>query len=200
MAAELRAPLISNELASSWPAGGRWWITRLSSGMSARRRYQATGLGSGRFEWPRHPARQSPCRLGPMRERVAAIIEREGRVLMVRQRARGQSGRHDGFEYLTLPGGGVEENEAPIDAIAREVHEEVGLKVLRASYLRRIEHSGGATTLFDVLVGEEPATLGSDPELTCACPRLVGIAWIAAPSRTEWCGDGATSLLRIRLS
>jgi 8-oxo-dGTP diphosphatase len=135
-----------------------------------------------------------------MRERVAAIIEREGRVLMVRQRAKGESGRHDGFEYLTLPGGGVEADETSLDAIAREVHEEVGLRVVRASYVRRVEHSGGATTLFNVDVGDGPASVGSDPELTCACPRLVGIAWIAAPSQEAWTGDGVKSLLRIRLS
>ncbi|MGI8522390.1 MAG: NUDIX domain-containing protein [Nocardioides sp.] len=138
-----------------------------------------------------------------MRERVAAIIEREALVLMVRQRARGDAGRHDGFEYLTLPGGGVEVGESPVDALAREVVEEVGLRVVSASCLRRVEHAehqGGATSLFYVEVEEGPATLGFDPELSCDCPRLVGIDWITAPSRAAWRGVEVRSLLKIRLS
>ncbi len=138
-----------------------------------------------------------------MRERAAAIIERDGLVLMVRHRSKGDWGRHDGFEYLTPPGGGVEAGESPIDAVTREVAEEVGLRVVSASYLRRvehIEHRGGATSLFYVEVEEGPATLGVDPELSCDCPRLVGIDWITAPSRAAWSGVDVRSLLKIRLS
>jgi 8-oxo-dGTP diphosphatase len=137
-----------------------------------------------------------------MRERVAAIIERDGLVLMVRQRAKGSAGRHDGYEYLTLPGGGVEAGESPLDAVAREVVEEIGLRVVSASYLRRVEHAdhrSGATSLFYAEVAEGPATLGSDPELSCDCPRLVGIEWIAAPSRAAWSGREVRSLLKVRL-
>lgn len=137
-----------------------------------------------------------------MRERVAAIIEREGLVLMVRQRARGESGRHDGFEYLTLPGGGIEAGESPVNAVRREVAEEVGLRVNRTSHLRRVEHRehrGGATSLFYVEAEEAPAKLGFDPELTCDCPRLVGIEWIEAPSHAAWNGANVRSLLKIRL-
>ena len=138
---------------------------------------------------------------GPMRERVAAIIERDGLVLMVRQRAKGRAGRHDGFEYLTLPGGGINEGESPVEAVAREVGEEVCLRVVSASFLRRVEHleqRGGATSIFHVEVEEGPATLGFDPELPCDCPRLVGISWIAAPSRAAWDGDEVRSLLKVR--
>lgn len=140
---------------------------------------------------------------GPMRERVAAIIERQGLVLMVRQRARGDAGRHDGYEYLTLPGGGVEVGESPGDAVTREVFEEVCLRVVSTSYLRRVEHvedRGGATSLFYAEVEEGAATLGFDPELSCDCPRLVGIDWITAPSREAWSGVDVRSLLKIRLS
>ena len=132
-----------------------------------------------------------------MRERVAAIVERDGLVLMVRQRSRSRSGCHDGVEYLTLPGGGIEPGEDPVDAVAREVAEEVGLTVVRASHLRRVEHTGGATTPFEVEVEDGPAALGTDPEIECSCPRLVGLAWIAAPTRAEWTGDGVRSLLRV---
>ena len=122
---------------------------------------------------------------------------------MVRQRAKGPEGRHDGFEYLTLPGGGIEEGESPVDAVAREVAEEVCLRVVSASFLRRVEHveqRGGATSIFTVEVAEGSATLGVDPELTCDCPRLVGIDWVSAPSRTAWDGDDVRSLLRVRIT
>jgi len=49
---------------------------------------------------------------GGVRERVTGIIERRGRILVVQQRARGESGRHDGQLYLTLSGGGVEIGES----------------------------------------------------------------------------------------
>lgn len=138
-----------------------------------------------------------------MRERVAAIIERDGLVLMVRQRARGDAGRHDGYEYLTLPGGGIELGESPVDAVAREVTEEVGLRVANVEYLRRVEHSedpSGATSLFYAEVEEGTATLGVDPELSCDCPRLVGIEWMPAPSRAAWSGNEVLSLLKVRLA
>lgn len=136
-----------------------------------------------------------------MRERAAAIIERDGMVLMVRHRSRGASGRHDGEEYLTLPGGGVEVGESPADAVAREVAEEVGLRVVGASFLRRVEHledRGGATSLFHAEVAEGTATLGVDPDLSCDCPRLVGVEWVAAPSRAAWSGPEALARLKVR--
>jgi 8-oxo-dGTP diphosphatase len=37
------------------------------------------------------------------RRRVAAVIERDGHVLMVRERVQSAPGRHDGPEYWTLP-------------------------------------------------------------------------------------------------
>ena len=120
-----------------------------------------------------------------VRERVAAIVEREGLVLMVVQRARSESGRHDGFEYLTLPGGGVKPGESPFEAVAREVDEEVCLRVSTATFVHRIEHvgqHGTATSIFYTEVEDGLARLGVDPELVCDCPWLVGIEWMTAPS------------------
>ena len=151
-----------------------------------------------------HPAFRNCGQTVVMRERVGAIIERDGLILMVRHRAKDSSGRHVGNDYLTLPGGGIEDGETPTDAVAREVAEEVNLHVTHSSFLRRIEHRErehpGATSLFRVAVADGEPWLGSDPELTCDCPRLVGLEWIPAPRRAEWLGEAAWAHLKVRLS
>jgi 8-oxo-dGTP diphosphatase len=54
------------------------------------------------------------------RIRVSVILRREGRILLVRQEKPGR-------EYWLLPGGGVNAGESLVDALRREVTEEVGL-------------------------------------------------------------------------
>jgi 8-oxo-dGTP diphosphatase len=54
------------------------------------------------------------------RIRVSVILRREGRILLVRQEKPGR-------EYWLLPGGGVNAGESLVDALLREVAEEVGL-------------------------------------------------------------------------
>lgn len=137
-----------------------------------------------------------------MRERAGAIIERDGLVLMVRQRSKDESGRHLGPEYLTLPGGGVDSGESLREAVEREVAEEVGLAVTRAIFVRRVEHRehvGGATSIFRVEVDEGPASVGTDPELHCECPRIVGLEWISAPTPDDWEGAAVRTHLKVRL-
>ncbi|HEY0493787.1 MAG TPA: NUDIX hydrolase [Candidatus Dormibacteraeota bacterium] len=53
--------------------------------------------------------------------RVAAVIEREGRILVVEHRKRAQ-------RYWVLPGGRLEANETLSQALARELKEELSLK------------------------------------------------------------------------
>lgn len=56
--------------------------------------------------------------------RVGALIVREGRVLLLRRAP------HETFPGIfELPSGGVEPGEAILDALAREVWEETGLRV-----------------------------------------------------------------------
>jgi 8-oxo-dGTP diphosphatase len=103
---------------------------------------------------------------------------------MVRQRGRGPTGRHDGLEYWTLPGGGIQPPEAPEVALAREVREEVGLTLLSARHRFDFPFPSGRTACYVVAVAAgEQARLGVDPELTCDCPRLVGLEWSQSPSQ-----------------
>jgi 8-oxo-dGTP diphosphatase len=115
------------------------------------------------------------------RRRVAAVIVRDGHVLMVRERNRGPGGRHDGLEFWTLPGGGVEPGESDDDAVRREVREEVGLHVRASRRLFDFSYPSGHTTVYTVEVDDAEPALGTDPDLTCSCPRMVGLDWIPLP-------------------
>ncbi|MEU9714158.1 NUDIX domain-containing protein [Streptomyces sp. NPDC047976] len=115
------------------------------------------------------------------RRRVAAVIVRDGSVLMVRERHRGPSGRHDGAEYRTLPGGGVEPGEDLEAAVRREVAEETGLRPLEVRYAYEAPYPSGWTTCFRVEVAPGEPVLGVDGDLDCACPRMVGLTWVPVP-------------------
>jgi ADP-ribose pyrophosphatase YjhB (NUDIX family) len=54
------------------------------------------------------------------RIRVSAVLRRENRILLVRQEKPGR-------EYWLLPGGGVNAGESLVDALRRELAEEIGL-------------------------------------------------------------------------
>jgi 8-oxo-dGTP diphosphatase len=127
------------------------------------------------------------------RRRVAAVIVRDGRVLMVRERRRGATGRHDGPEWWVLPGGGIEAGETPEQALAREVREEVGLTCQAVRFVFDAVYPSGRTACYLVDVGSDAEPrLGVDPELTCDCPRMVGLDWIPLPPTGS--EDGALAI------
>jgi 8-oxo-dGTP diphosphatase len=99
---------------------------------------------------------------------------------MVQERGLGPDGRHDGDEYWTLPGGGVEPDEDVAEALVREVREEVGLTCTSWNRVCDYPYPSGLTTVFDVIVEPGDPRLGED-ELGCECPRMIGLAWIQTP-------------------
>jgi 8-oxo-dGTP diphosphatase len=108
------------------------------------------------------------------RKRAAAVILRDGRVLMVHERSR----RATGGEWWTLPGGGIEPDESPEQALRREILEETGLIVLDARPLLEMPYPSGMTSVFSVTVADGEPSLGADPG---GGPELVGLDWVPLP-------------------
>ena len=68
-----------------------------------------------------------------MRKRGTAVVIRDGRVLLVRDR-----GRH----RFSLPGGAIKKGEPTVSAAARELYEELGLKTIKVTRLRGCDFNG----------------------------------------------------------
>lgn len=97
---------------------------------------------------------------------VAAVIEREGRVL-VAQRA--PKNRHGGM--WEFPGGKVERGESDIDALKRELLEELGLRLIRAEAPLAELHDPGSQFLIVFL----PVVVDGQPE----CREHAATFWAA---------------------
>lgn len=69
--------------------------------------------------------------MSSLRQRATAILVRDEKVLLVRDRNR---------PSFALPGGGIEADELPISAVARELFEETALVPSAITYL--FQHSG----------------------------------------------------------
>lgn len=105
--------------------------------------------------------------------RVCAAIIRDEAILMVRH-------THDGLDYWTLPGGGVDAGETPEHAIVREVREEVCVRGTVGARLfeRDADARGGTEVCFALEVdADEVPRVGHDPELPSDAQLLVEIAW-----------------------
>lgn len=76
-----------------------------------------------------------------MKPRVAAIIIKNGRVLLI-HRIKGDK------EYWVLPGGGIESEESPEQACHREVKEETGLDICIERILLSFANEGRKETYF----------------------------------------------------
>ena len=83
-------------------------------------------------------------------DRAAAMVLREGRLLVIRRHKRGR-------DYCVLPGGGVEPGETPEVAVLRELREETGLTGTVTRKLSTLEHDGRVAHYF--LLETEPGDL-----------------------------------------
>jgi 8-oxo-dGTP diphosphatase len=113
--------------------------------------------------------------------RACAAVLRGSSILMVHH-------VHDGLDYWTLPGGGVEAAETSAAAAVRELREETGLAgtALQRLYQRSYRRQDGAAVtehcyLVDVPGPGEPV-LGSDPEAGHGPAMLVGVSWVPVAS------------------
>lgn len=85
-----------------------------------------------------------------LRPRARCVILQDDCILMVRQ-------HHDGREFWTLPGGGVEEGESFEQAAVREVLEECGLAVKIVGLVAERQHFYGLERIFLAeIIGQPP--------------------------------------------
>ena len=68
-----------------------------------------------------------------LRQRATAVVIRDGKVLLVRER---------GARRYSLPGGGVKKREPVVCAAARELYEELSLEATQVTRMPRFDFTG----------------------------------------------------------
>ena len=111
--------------------------------------------------------------------RVAAVVEREGDLLLVRHQ------KPDREPYWVLPGGRLEPGETIPDCAGRELAEETGLTACYSGVLYVSEFLRQGRHTIDLIArmaleGEAEASLGSDPEVEPGTePTLREVRWVS---------------------
>jgi len=89
----------------------------------------------------------------PRGDRAAVIIVREGHLLLLRRRKRGE-------RYDALPGGTIEPGETPKAAAIREIREETGLRVRVAGPVLTLLNEHRQEIYYDAVVARGEPVLG----------------------------------------
>jgi 8-oxo-dGTP pyrophosphatase MutT (NUDIX family) len=98
---------------------------------------------------------------------IAVILDEDDRMLLVRQTYRGRWG---------LPGGLMKRGELPLDALNREVREEVGIAVVAEGEPEVVLDP--EPRRIDVVFVARPAAVGPEPQPSSA--EIEAMRWVAA--------------------
>jgi len=108
-----------------------------------------------------------------MRNRAAAIIIRNGELLLIHRQKPGR-------DYYILPGGAVELDESFEEACIREVKEETGLDVLGLQLVYRYFYRGSEEVYFITRVPPEEPVLGGSEAQRQSPENRYDFAWVSA--------------------
>ena len=104
-----------------------------------------------------------------MKVAVAVIVNDAGK-LLITQRAKHSS--HAGL--WEFPGGKIEDNESPYDALFREIHEEVGLTILESTFLTQVDYTYDAKTVRLMVYG-----VSKFQGLARCCEGQLDLQWVS---------------------
>ncbi|MBI4926580.1 MAG: NUDIX domain-containing protein [Anaerolineae bacterium] len=106
------------------------------------------------------------------RARAAALIVRDGKLLLIRRRRAGR-------EYYVLPGGGLEQGETYEAACRREVLEETGLQVISARLVLLYDNMGNPESSFLVTTVPSEPVLGGEEALQNSPENAYQLTWVS---------------------
>lgn len=107
-----------------------------------------------------------------MRNRSVAFVVRDGQILMEKL-------RYGGREFYSIPGGGIEGNETPEQAVIRELKEECGLDGTIVKKLAELYNNGRTEYAFEVSVSEKQMAIkGYDPEEPADDQAIKEVRWM----------------------